>query len=261
MSEIDSLNGVPYATSLPVVSIMGCQSSGKSTLLNLLFGTEFNVMDSSRGRSQTTKGVWLDVAKGGVEGMIMDLEGTDSKERGEDKGSFERQTSLFALAIAEVLMVNMWFTDIGRYSAANYDLLKAVFEVQLQLFLKSNPQKTTLLFIVRDHIEQVTPMAKLEEALLTDINNIWKDLRVPKELEGCAVTDFFDLQFYPLPHKVLMEALFYSKVNELKEMFCDKANPRYLLSDHYKKRVPVSGKLIAAWGRNNSNQGHLRASS
>ncbi len=74
------------ASPQPVISIMGCQSSGKSTLLNLLFGTEFVVMDSAKGRSQTTKGVWLDKAKGGVNALIMDLEGTDSRERGEDKG-------------------------------------------------------------------------------------------------------------------------------------------------------------------------------
>jgi hypothetical protein len=40
--------------------------------------------------------------------VIMDLEGTDSGERGEDRTTFERQTSLYALAVAEVLLINMW---------------------------------------------------------------------------------------------------------------------------------------------------------
>ncbi|RWW31811.1 hypothetical protein GW17_00003572 [Ensete ventricosum] len=72
--------GLSYA----VVSIMGPQSSGKSTLLNHLFGTNFREMDAFRGRSQTTKGIWL--AKcANVEPftVVMDLEGTDGRERGE----------------------------------------------------------------------------------------------------------------------------------------------------------------------------------
>lgn len=39
------------------VSVIGGQSSGKSTLLNALFHTDFNVLDAkTAGRCQTTKG-------------------------------------------------------------------------------------------------------------------------------------------------------------------------------------------------------------
>ena len=38
------------------VSIVGCQSTGKSTLLNKLFGTTFSTMDSTIARKQTTRG-------------------------------------------------------------------------------------------------------------------------------------------------------------------------------------------------------------
>ena len=31
-------------------------------------------------------------------------------------------------------MINLWFADIGRYNAANYALIKNVFELNLQLF-------------------------------------------------------------------------------------------------------------------------------
>jgi len=37
-------------TNYHVVAVIGCQSSGKSTLLNLLFFTHFEVMDESKGR-------------------------------------------------------------------------------------------------------------------------------------------------------------------------------------------------------------------
>ena len=76
-------------------------------MMNLLFGTEFQVLDSTKGRHQMTKGVWFspDHEK---KVCILDIEGTDSRERGEDKTVFEQTTSLFALAIADLLIVNMW---------------------------------------------------------------------------------------------------------------------------------------------------------
>ncbi|MCL7045400.1 hypothetical protein MKW94_025963 [Papaver nudicaule] len=65
--------------------------AGKSTLLNHLFRTNFREMDAFRGRqfffifrSQTTKGIWT--AKcADIEPctLVMDLEGTDGRERGE----------------------------------------------------------------------------------------------------------------------------------------------------------------------------------
>lgn len=84
--------------------------AGKSTLLNHLFGTNFREMDAFKGRyvltsltchinltqlkrpwcdvlifrSQTTKGIWMARCTG-IEPctIVMDLEGTDGRERGE----------------------------------------------------------------------------------------------------------------------------------------------------------------------------------
>ena len=96
-------------------------------------------------RRQTTKGIWLSSNKkqgeaGAAERMadnilVMDVEGTDGRERGEDQ-DFERKSALFALATSEVLIVNIWEHQVGLYQGANMGLLKTVFEVNLQLFLK-----------------------------------------------------------------------------------------------------------------------------
>ena len=39
-----------------IISVIGSQSSGKSTLLNHLFGTNFQLMNSKERRKQTTQG-------------------------------------------------------------------------------------------------------------------------------------------------------------------------------------------------------------
>jgi len=41
---------VERGTDYRTVAVIGCQSSGKSTLLNLLFDTTFDVMDETQGR-------------------------------------------------------------------------------------------------------------------------------------------------------------------------------------------------------------------
>jgi len=128
-----------------LISVFGSQSTGKSTLLNHLFGTAFGVMSETE-RRQTTKGIWM--SKNKNEGaelaesqrmadniLVMDVEGTDGRERGEDQ-DFERKSALFALATSEVLILNIWEHQVGLYQGANMGLLKTVFEVNLQLFVK-----------------------------------------------------------------------------------------------------------------------------
>ena len=58
--------------------------------MNLLFGTKFQVMDSQRGRSQTTKGIWMGCSANTIRGrptdtLVLDVEGTDGRERGEEQ--------------------------------------------------------------------------------------------------------------------------------------------------------------------------------
>ena len=78
----------PLGGGYKCVAVIGCQSSGKSTLLNLVFGTSFEMMDDSTGRQQTTKGIWM-THNEEKNTLILDIEGTDSKERGESHLTFE----------------------------------------------------------------------------------------------------------------------------------------------------------------------------
>ena len=133
---------IPAGFNYHLISVFGSQSTGKSTLLNYLFGTQFGVM-SEQERRQTTKGIWMSKNKREDSGhmadniLVMDVEGTDGRERGEDQ-DFERKSALFALATSEVLIVNTWEHQVGLYQGANMGLLKTVFEVNLQLFVKDS---------------------------------------------------------------------------------------------------------------------------
>lgn len=234
-----------------VVAVFGSQSTGKSTLLNRLFGTQFEVMDESK-RQQTTKGIWMSPSTYSST-LVMDVEGTDGRERGEDQ-DFERKSALFSLASTEVLLVNLWEHQIGLYQGANMGLLKTVFEVNLGLFGGSaksakgsaSPsgnaahEKTLLLFVIRDHVG-ATPMANLTATLTQDMERIWASLSKPEHLADATIHDYFDLSFAALPHKVLMPDKFEAEVKELRKRFVDRSRDDYVFKPAYHKRIPADG--------------------
>ncbi|KAJ8099869.1 RHD3/Sey1 [Lipomyces tetrasporus] len=223
-----------------LISVFGSQSTGKSTLLNALFGTKFDVMDESK-RRQTTKGIWMSRAKQDKI-LVMDVEGTDGRERGEDQ-DFERKAALFALATSEVLIVNIWEHQVGLYQGANMGLLKTVFEVNLSLF--SSPNKSLLLFVIRDHIG-VTPLENLAATLTADLERIWESLIKPDPLSNSKITNFFSLQFTALPHKILQPEPFRKAVDGLGHRFDSKDHEHYVFEKSYHRNVPADGWSIYA---------------
>lgn len=224
-------------------AVVGSQSTGKSTLLNKLFGTSFDVMNESE-RRQTTKGIWMSHAQHAPI-LILDVEGSDGRERGEDQ-DFERKSALFSMASAEVLMVNMWEHQVGLYQGANMGMLKTVFEVNLGLFQAAKSKthvgkdKTLILFVIRDHIAQ-TPMENLSRTLLADMNRIWDSLSKPEGLESVSITDFFDFDFTSLPHKLLQPEEFDRQVLQLRSRFTERNTSQFLFKQQYHKRIPADG--------------------
>ncbi|KAK8961813.1 hypothetical protein KSP40_PGU011970 [Platanthera guangdongensis] len=203
--------GLSYA----VVSIMGVQSSGKSTLLNKLFQTNFREMDTIKGRTQTTKGIWIANCLG-IEPctIVMDLEGSDGRERGEDDTVFEKQSALFALAVSDIVLINMWCHDIGREHGANKPLLKTIFQVMVRLF---SLKKTTLLFVIRDKTK--TPLEPLELVLREDIQRIWDSVTKPEAHKSTALNEFFRVEVIALPSFEEKEEQFNEQVKLLRNRF------------------------------------------
>ncbi|KAL6282852.1 hypothetical protein ACE6H2_013781 [Prunus campanulata] len=207
--------GLSYA----VVAIMGPQSSGKSTLLNHLFHTKFREMDAYSGRSQTTKGIWIAKCVG-IEPctIAMDLEGTDGRERGEDDTTFEKQSALFALAVSDIVLINMWCHDIGREQAANKPLLKTVFQ---------------------------TPFEYLEPVLREDIQKIWDGVPKPQAHKSTPFSDFFSVEVVALSSYEEKEEKFKEEVAQLRQRFFHSISPGGLAGDR-RGVVPATGFSFSA---------------
>src|ERR1700722_3663252 len=239
-----------------LISVFGSQSTGKSTLLNALFNTDFSVMSEAE-RRQTTKGIWLSKNKSQATKMadnilVMDVEGTDGRERGEDQ-DFERKAALFALATSEVLIVNIWEHQVGLYQGANMGLLKTVFEVNLQLFLKDrkSTHRSLLFFVIRDFLA-TTPLQNLRNTLMQDLTKIWASLSKPPGLEKSKIEDYFDFAFSALPHNLYQPEQFVKEVGIMATRFREgHRDPRRdslkgefeggIFLPEYHRRIPADG--------------------
>ncbi|CAB4272397.1 unnamed protein product [Prunus armeniaca] len=143
----------------------------------------------------------------------MDMEGTDGKERGEDT-AFEKQTTLFALAVADVVLINIWCHDIGREHASNKPLLHTVFQVMMRLF---GPHKTTLIFVIRDKTK--TPLEKLESELRNDIQKIWESAHKPEAHKETPLSEFFNVEVVALSNYEDKEDTFKAEVACMRQKF------------------------------------------
>jgi protein SEY1 len=222
------------------IAIIGCQSSGKSTLLNILFDTNFEELNQKdRGMAQTTKGVWA-ARNGDRDVLVFDIEGTDSRERGDERLTFEQTTSLFALAIADVLVINLWTTDVGRYAASNYGLLKVIFEVNLKLFAQNQSQKK-LLFVLRDF----NPYQNNEESMIKllegNVNNIWNEIYKTDQFQDSSPHDFFEFEYFMMPHKLFQPKEFVEAGEKLRGRFKIDASDSVFPPISEEFNVPIDG--------------------
>lgn len=104
----------------------------------------------------------------------------------------------------------------------------------------SRNQRTLLLFVIRDHIG-TTPLANLQATLTADMQKIWETLSKPEELKDRQLSDYFDLSFFALPHKVLVPDKFEAEVQQLRKRFADKTRDDYVFKPAYHKRIPADG--------------------
>lgn len=214
---------------LITIAILGARGSGRSTLANRLFGTDFAVGRPFSGRG--TSGCVAAVSDAGA--LILDTQGADGRDGQSDV--VPRVTTL-ALALADALIFNLWAADLGRYEAAGYALLRTVFVENARIFSKEETMKTLLVFVIRDH-DDGSSLDSLKELLLTDIKAIWEQV----DVEGPSLDELFGFEFVSLPHIRHREDEFKSAIADLSARFSDPDHSQYLLSPSYSKKIPVEG--------------------
>jgi len=244
-----------------IISIVGSQSSGKSTLLNAVFDTTFEVMNVNDGIRQTTKGVWgATLPSDGL--FIMDVEGVDSKERWDEGAFFEKSTSLFSLAMSHLMIINLWTHDVGRFSGSNLKLLETIFEINFRLFhdkpkdekeKASDSQRKGLLIILRDYNTK-NNLEVIKETILNDIQKIWKEIIKPEKYREMSYDQFFNIQFETMAHYDYERPLFDSQCKELYKKLVNQNLPssffNYMKDYTNAEKVPVPFEALDFYIKN-----------
>ena len=128
----DSLNNIVGDKKVYVLSVLGIQSSGKSTLLNTMFGLNFAV---SAGRC--TRGLYLQMIHVDKEKselpfdylLVVDTEGLRSQETGSEQMHIhDNMLATLVIGIADLTIVNI--------KGENASEIKDVLEIAVHAFLK-----------------------------------------------------------------------------------------------------------------------------
>ena len=114
--------------SIIVISVIGFQSSGKSTLLNAMFGCDFAV---SAGRC--TRGVFMQLVqiKKGVDAIVIDTEGMKAPELGTRSKEHDNMLATLAIGLGDVSLVNIK----GENPSEMTDVLQIVAHAFLRMKL------------------------------------------------------------------------------------------------------------------------------
>ena len=169
----------------------------------------------------------------------MDFEGTDGLERGEDQ-LLERKLALLAFACIDIIIINMWSQEVGRFHASNMSLLRTVFEVNLKLF-NASTNKPVLLFALRDWSNDISEHT-LFETLNRNINQIWSSVQSSANIQDTPISHFFKIEFQALPHYVFQKEQFLESVSTLRSRIVDGTSANYVFdNDRACCEIPLNG--------------------
>ncbi|CAI9101952.1 OLC1v1000125C1 [Oldenlandia corymbosa var. corymbosa] len=263
-----------------VVSVIGVQSSGKSTLMNRCFSTNFQEMDGSQGPQQTTRGIWIQKCsspEGHRKILVLDTEGTDGRERGQEGiGAFERETTFFALAMSNVVIFNVKHDNINLNNGGSRSLLETMFQVMVRNF--STPRRVHIVIVIRDRPPK-SPIEKLRERAIGNLHEIWNGIFTSLGANRPVLQDYLTIEVEALVDYVYEREQFESEVVGLRDRifklaqrngyapteFIDLARKTWnatkndrILNTEFKRRVTVDGvhchnvkeEIIQSFGQN-----------
>eukprot|EP00917_Polyrhabdina_sp_WS-2016_P011401 GHVP01025143.1.p1 GENE.GHVP01025143.1~~GHVP01025143.1.p1 ORF type:complete len:333 (-),score=51.35 GHVP01025143.1:536-1534(-) len=213
-----------------VVAILGCLTSGKSTIINEVFGTEFATMNSSDKSRPTTKGICMHIVH--FESnctkkplVVLDIEGTDFLNGNGDC----KPSTIFCVALADLVIVNLWERDI-RNHLSNNALLRNILKAKSQLLLKEKKNqdespRTNLAIFARDFEGDSTgdSTGELNKIIERDLKKIWTNIQ--KNVTGLPNFDScFTSYLYEFPNKNYNEDHFKKKCDATSK-FCANSLP------------------------------------
>ncbi|XP_075920007.1 interferon-induced very large GTPase 1-like [Petromyzon marinus] len=170
-----------------VISILGIQSSGKSTLLNAMFGLQFPV-----GSGRCTQGAYMQLVKVEAEFskqlgydfvLIVDTEGLRSVELSNATHSHDNELATFVIGLGNMTVINIF----GENPSEMQDIL----QIAVQAFLRMRQVKLSPSCVfVHQNVGDVTAHNKNMEGRRRFQEKLDEMTRMAAAQEQCAVESF-----------------------------------------------------------------------
>mmetsp|Transcript_14378 Transcript_14378/g.24485 ORF Transcript_14378/g.24485 Transcript_14378/m.24485 type:complete len:402 (+) Transcript_14378:377-1582(+) len=142
--------------------------------------------------------------------------------------------------MADVLLINLWYNDLGRYEGSNFGLLQVILESNLKLFGQSYKKK--LVFVVRDFIAKGDNEQRSRDNIFKDIEKIWNEkIYKPEQHKNSLYSDFFEIEFCFLPNKIFVEEQFNEACLALKARLTKDTEGTLFPKKNNENNVPVDG--------------------
>ncbi|CAM9385750.1 unnamed protein product [Ectocarpus sp. 6 AP-2014] len=225
-SEITSLLSGFGGKAMNVVGVLGSKGSGKSTLLNQAFGTSFSV-GGPLSQGAPTAGVSAATCDGV---LLLDCDGL---EEGADptaisKGTTAGQATAFSAALSDVVLMNLWRSDLGRSVASNVRTIKTLFSEKLQEIAAAGLtgdleevdssaaaafRPTPVVVAVHD-CDPGADTDALEWAVMEEMLAVWREVDHPS---GATLQECFDIQVLAIPHPRYHAVAYATAIEALKQ--------------------------------------------
>lgn len=225
-----------------IVAVLGPQASGKSTLCNAALGTSFDVASRGTVGAATTKGVSAAKAAESETTLVLDIEGADSRSRGRSGKNFQARVATLAASLADVIVLNLWYHDIGRLDASGYALLGTVFNEAVKSSADGATFQSALVFAVRDAEDDIDA-EELEKVLLDDAQEIWSSYS-----SDIALEDVFTVSTVAFPHMRHRADAFETKAKDFGKMLTDPSADNYIPKEDFSKGIPADSCVVFARG-------------
>ncbi|XP_031240781.1 interferon-induced very large GTPase 1-like [Mastomys coucha] len=174
-----------------VLSVLGLQSSGKSTLLNALFGLQFTV---SAGRC--TKGAYMQLLKGeetfkeelGFDYvLVVDTEGLRAPELNNKTQKWDNELATFVIGLGNLTLINIF--------GENPSEIQDILQIAVQAFLRMKQVKISpSCLFVHQNVGEVTAKDQTMEGRRRLEQKLDEMTALAAELEECSnITRFSDV--------------------------------------------------------------------
>ena len=181
--------------------------------------------------------------------MVFDLEGTDSLARKEFAGikNLEKKNALFALAISQILVVNIRADGIGTKAASMIEVLRAILKISLRII---NPNvKKRILLVFRD-MEDRHNGEMMKNFLYNELRDAWARMSFEQTVEIGQMDDFFEFYHHDI-RNINEPQRFEEDIGDLRDKLLNSTRSNYLFRNIVSD-IPLNGfqaYLESIWGQ------------